>query len=129
MGFSLPLNAVGQSSAFARIMRPQGVALPVLNMGAWLQRDGAQVVEVRIAVGPAGPTPTRGTAAEDVLRGGELCLERMERALAALLHQVHYRTSPHRATLEYRRLLTRSLMADVLGRAWERGQRVMEVSR
>ena len=40
VGFYLPLSGNGQASAFQRVMRPQGVALPVLNMALWLSRDG-----------------------------------------------------------------------------------------
>jgi carbon-monoxide dehydrogenase medium subunit len=40
VGFYLPLRAKAQGSAFRRVMRPQGVAIAILNMAVWLERDG-----------------------------------------------------------------------------------------
>ncbi len=50
----------GEGSAFHRIMRPQGVAIAILNMGCWvrLARDGT-IEDIRLAIGPAGPRPLR----------------------------------------------------------------------
>ena len=46
-------------NAFDRIMRPQGVALPVLAIAAKVQLDAdlRRVEDAAIAIGPAGPTP------------------------------------------------------------------------
>ncbi len=54
VGFYIPLKAPGQTSAFKRLMRPQGVALPILNMAAWLHRDGETLADLALAIGPAG---------------------------------------------------------------------------
>ena len=59
VGFHLPLRKTGQASAFSRVMRPQGVALPVLNLAVWLERAGDQIHSIRIAIGPSGPVPQR----------------------------------------------------------------------
>jgi CO/xanthine dehydrogenase FAD-binding subunit len=59
VGFHIPIQSAGQASAFGRVMRPQGVALPVLNLAVWLQREGKHIQAIRIAVGPAGPIPQR----------------------------------------------------------------------
>ncbi|MEN4098681.1 MAG: FAD binding domain-containing protein, partial [Anaerolineaceae bacterium] len=67
-GFLIPIQKPGQASAFSRIMRPQGVALPVLNMSCWFYRQDNRIVDVRLCVAPSGPTPRRLTASEDVLR-------------------------------------------------------------
>ena len=69
VGFWLRLKKAGQGSAFRRIMRPQGVAIAILNMGAWLERQGDVISAARIALGPAGPTPRRALKAEAVLLG------------------------------------------------------------
>jgi len=39
VGFYLPLSKPHQASCFKRIMRPQGVALPILNCAIWLERE------------------------------------------------------------------------------------------
>ncbi len=120
LGFVLPLRASGQSSAFRRVMRPQGVALPILNMAVFVAREGDEVADIRIAVGPSGPTPRRAIAAEDALRGRPLSDENVEAALAALLTESRFRTSPLRASAAYRRHLVGVLLKDTLETAWER---------
>jgi carbon-monoxide dehydrogenase medium subunit len=54
VAFWLPQIRKGQASCFKRIMRPQGVALPILNTAVWLERDADAINDIRIAVGPAG---------------------------------------------------------------------------
>lgn len=120
VGFYLPLKGAHEGSAFARVMRPQGVALPILNMAAWVRREGDTVADVRLSVGPAGPTPRRGNAAEDMLREKPFSTAAAQQALEALLGEVRYRTSPHRASADYRRLLSGPLMSEVLENAWQR---------
>src|SRR5512147_1823269 len=61
VGFHLPLVTPHQASCFKRIMRPQGVALPIINVAIWLERTNDVISRIRIAVGPGGPTPWRGT--------------------------------------------------------------------
>ncbi|RPI93113.1 MAG: hypothetical protein EHM40_10900, partial [Chloroflexi bacterium] len=63
VGFYLPLSKANQASCFKRIMRPQGVALPIINLAIWLERADAVISQIRIAVGPGGPTPWSGTEA------------------------------------------------------------------
>jgi CO/xanthine dehydrogenase FAD-binding subunit len=118
VGFYLPVAQPGQSSAFVRVMRSQGVALPILNMAAWLEREGEHIKDIRIAIGPAGPIPQRGTAAEQALRGQPPTAEVCARAVEALLGQVKLRTSPYRASADYRRHLTGVLLGEVLAKAW-----------
>ncbi len=124
VGFQLPLIQRHQASAFSRVMRPQGVALPILNMSCWLERDGNVIRDVRIALGPAGPTPQRGIAAEEVLRGKTLSKELVHEAYEALLGSIKFRTSPQRATAEYRRELCGVLLDRVLHTAWDRAAQV-----
>jgi xanthine dehydrogenase FAD-binding subunit len=120
VGFYLPLKGAGEASGFARVMRPQGVALPILNMAAWLRRDGQRIDDIRIAVGPAGPVPRRASEAENVLRGQLMNSEIRKEALEQLLSQMQFRTSPHRATKEYRIHLSGVLLDEVLDKAWQR---------
>jgi CO/xanthine dehydrogenase FAD-binding subunit len=75
---------------------------------------------VRVAVGPSGPTPRRITQVEDSLRGQRLNAETCSNALDVLLNNVHLRTSPYRASAEYRQQLVEVLLNDTLSIAWQR---------
>ncbi len=119
-GFYVPLTGEGQASCFKRIMRPQGVALPILNCAVWLDRQDETVADVRISVGPGGPTPFRGTEAEAALRGELFSEDLLDRALNVLLKQAKFRTSPRRATAEYRQYIIQSLFKDTFSTAWKR---------
>jgi CO/xanthine dehydrogenase FAD-binding subunit len=101
-------------------MRPQGVALPILNCAVWLERENELIKDIRIAVGPGGGTPFRATQAEDSLRGQTLNEATIESALEALLAQAQFRTSARRASADYRQYIVSGLFKDVLESAWER---------
>ncbi len=122
VGFYLPLLAPHQASCFKRIMRPQGVALPIINVAIWLERREDVISQIRIAVGPGGPTPWSGTEAESALIGKPLTDETFDVALEALLGQVGFRSSARRASADYRRHIVTGLFRDVLGTAWERAK-------
>jgi CO/xanthine dehydrogenase FAD-binding subunit len=122
VGFYLPLSTVHQASCFKRIMRPQGVALPIINLAIWLERLEDKCSQIRIAVGPGGPTPWNGTEAEKTLIGKTLNDETFEAALAALLAQVGFRSSARRASADYRRHIVSGLFKDVLETAWNRAE-------
>ena len=119
-GFLLSLRQAGEASAFRRVMRPQGVALPILNIAVWLRRDGDRVAEIRIAVGPGGPVPLRATQAEAVLTGQAVSPGVLEAGLEQILAQTHYRSSAYRAGSEYRRHLTRGIFEEAFQAAWGR---------
>ncbi|HEX2998438.1 MAG TPA: FAD binding domain-containing protein, partial [Anaerolineales bacterium] len=102
VGFHLPLSKAEQASCFKRIMRPQGVALPILNCAVWLKRDGDNIKDIHIAVGPGSGTPFRATQAEETLRGKPLDETTFACALEALLDQAQFRSSARRASADYR---------------------------
>jgi len=127
VGFYIPIHktlrdskSLRVSSCFKRIMRPQGVALPILNCAVWLERENDTIKDIRIAVGPGGGTPFRAAQAEDVLRSKSLNEETFESALDALLAQAQFRTSARRASADYRRHIVSGLFKDVLKTAWLR---------
>jgi len=120
VGFYLALQNKNQASAFKRVMRPQGVALPIINMAIWLTRDKHRIVDIRIAVGPGGPKPWRALESESNLRGKILNEKTISAGLDVLLRDVQFRTSPHRASAEYRRELAKTLFNDIIKTAWER---------
>ncbi len=110
------------SSCFKRIMRPQGVALPIINLAIWLERKDDVFSQIRIAVGPGGSTPWSGTEAEQVLLGQPLNDETFDAAVEALLTQVGFRSSARRASSDYRRHIVVGLFKDVLETAWKRAE-------
>lgn len=122
VGFYLPLKQIGEGSAFSRVMRPQGVAIAILNMAAWIARQEDTIVNVRIALGPAGPIPVRACKTEDYLKGQKFAERVIEDALEILLKEVRFRTSPHRASAGYRQYLAGVLLKGVLLTAWKRSK-------
>ena len=122
VGFYLPLTKNHQASCFKRIMRPQGVALPIINLAIWLERTDNVISQIRIAVGPGGPTPWSGTEAEKALIDKPLNDVNFNTALEALLAQVGFRSSARRASADYRRHIVTGLFKDVLETAWKRAE-------
>lgn len=120
VGFYLPLCAAHQASAFERIMRAQGIALPILNLAIWLERRAGRIAKIRIAVGPGGPIPFRAYATEKALNEKSPTTEAVSSALDVLLQEATFRTSPQRASAEYRRHLAVALLKDTLEVAWQR---------
>lgn len=120
VGFYLPLRKPRQASAFCRVMRAQGIALPILNLAAWVERDGEVIRAARVAVGPAGPTPFRALETGKYLSGKVFNEETIAGAQQTLLAEAKFRTSPARATAEYRRALVVVLLKNALTAAWER---------
>jgi carbon-monoxide dehydrogenase medium subunit len=122
VGFYLPLHQEGQASAFVRRVNPQGIALALLNMAIWLERMGNCIKDIRIAVGPSGPVPRRMVKTEEMLTGWEPSNEVEARAMQALLNEASFRTSPHRATSEYRTHIAEVLFQEALSQAWQRSE-------
>jgi carbon-monoxide dehydrogenase medium subunit len=120
VGFYLRLSERGQASCFKRIMRPQGVALPIINLAVWLERKDDLISQMCLAVGPGGPTPWRGTDVEKALIGKSLTDETLNVAVEALLNQVGFRSSARRASADYRRHIVTGLFKDVFETAWQR---------
>lgn len=120
VGFHIPLRRSGQASAFRRVMRPQGVALPVLNMAVWMQRREDWIEDIHLALGPSGPTPIRARMAESAMRGESITSKLVDQAYKALLDDVRLRTSRYRASKEYRQHLAKVLLQDVIEIAWQR---------
>ena len=120
VGFYLPFRTPHQASAFRRIMRAQGIALPILNLAVWLEREADTIKRIRIAVGPGGPTPWRAHATEEALHRQGFNAETLALARKTLLDEVHFRSSPLRASAEYRRQLVVTLLNDTLETAWQR---------
>jgi CO/xanthine dehydrogenase FAD-binding subunit len=122
VGFHLPLPKEGQASAFSRRVNPQGVALALLNLAVWLDRRGEWLEDIRIVVGPSGPVPTTLETEPAVMRHKQPSTLIMEQAVQAILQEAHFRTSLHRATLEYRQHLVSVLLDEAFSAAWHRAE-------
>lgn len=120
-GFRFHCKGKREGSAFHRVMRPQGVAIAILNMAAWLKAgpDG-EIEKIRISCGPAGPKPFRAYETEDHLTGKKWDDALLKEAVEVLAGEVSLRTSAHRATKEYRQKLLPVLLERVIQTAFER---------
>jgi CO/xanthine dehydrogenase FAD-binding subunit len=131
--FRFPAAAPYTATAFKRIMRPQGVALPILACAVWVEMAGEEnpksqipnpnfqspIANLRICIGPVQATPCRAEAAEAAL-GGLSLAEGLEDGIAAALVELTPRTSKHRATAEYRREMIAVLLRRTLPLAVQR---------
>jgi carbon-monoxide dehydrogenase medium subunit len=122
-GFRFKTKRDQEGSSFHRVMRPQGVAIAILNMAAWvkLSEDG-KIQAVRVSCGPAGPKPFRGYKTEEYLKGKTWDDSTYKRASKILADEVSLRTSKHRATKEYRHQLLPILLREVMDAAVERAK-------
>ncbi len=124
LGFQLRLGGAYEGSSFKRIMRPQGVALPVLGCAVWVKlADDCQVVEdVRVCISPIGPTPARAESVENALRGCPYTDDLLAEAISIARRDLHPRASKYRATAEYRIEMIEVLLRRVLPLAVHRAQ-------
>jgi CO/xanthine dehydrogenase FAD-binding subunit len=86
-------------------MRPQGVALPVMALAVKVRVTDGILRQASIALGPVSRLPFRAAQTESFLAGKRADEQTLHAACSILLHECSPRTSPHRATLEYRREL------------------------
>jgi CO/xanthine dehydrogenase FAD-binding subunit len=114
----------GEGSAHHRVMRPQGLCLPIISMGVRLALDAANVItEARISMGPVGPVPLLAEPAMDMLVGGPATARQYSQATEVALQNVELRASKYRATREYREQMVRTFLPVILERAAERARR------
>jgi CO/xanthine dehydrogenase FAD-binding subunit len=121
---ALRFKATGdhEASASSRIMRPQGVALPIMNFAATVRVVDDRIESAALAVAPVAPTPFRCQQTEAFLAGKPANSESIEAAVTVLLSECKPRTSPHRATAEYRKEVLPVLLRRTLSKAIERVQ-------
>jgi CO/xanthine dehydrogenase FAD-binding subunit len=125
-GFIIPLKRRNQASAFKRVMRMQGIALPILNLSVWVELEGEKFADIHISCGPASSIPLRIIGAEELLRGERISNALKMEVINVLEESIPFRTSPNRATSEYRHHLMKILLDEALfmacNRAGEFGQ-------
>jgi carbon-monoxide dehydrogenase medium subunit len=113
-----------EGCAFKRIMRPQGVALPVLGCAIWVALDADMGIrDARVCIGPVGKTPMRAVEVEAFLRGQRADDASVYAAASARARDtLHPRTSKYRATADYRYGMIDTLIAGTLPLAIQRAQ-------
>ncbi|HLV44655.1 MAG TPA: FAD binding domain-containing protein [Aggregatilineales bacterium] len=122
--FRFRLTGEREGSAFKRIMRPQGVALPVLASAAWvrLAADLQTIEETRVCIGPVGPVPTRITVVENALDGNIFSEDLLDEVVRLARENLKPRTSKYRATSEYRAEMIEVLLRRALPLAVKRAR-------
>ncbi|MCU0512669.1 MAG: FAD binding domain-containing protein [Anaerolineae bacterium] len=115
-----PVAAGREATAFSRIMRPQGVALPIMGCAVWVQVTAGHFSAARISIAPIGPTPARATDVEAALSGQPATATTIEQAAALAQATLHPRTSKYRATADYRQEMIGVLLRRTLTAAIER---------
>ena len=119
-----------EASAFTRVMRPQGVALPMISMAVRLRLDENETIAaVRISLGPAGPVPHLAGPAMAYLEGRPADMQHFEAAAAAVLDSVALRSSKYRASQAYRKEMILTHLPLVLAKAAERARSGLVVPR
>lgn len=108
-----------QGSAFERLAKRKALALPILNAAAVVTlNDGRDTFqEVRLAVGPVGPTPSRAFNAEEVLRGAAVEAQAIAAAMEIAAQEAQPRSNPLRGSQEYRQEMVKVLLRRSLERA------------
>ena len=109
-----------EGSAFHRVMRPQGLCLPIISMAARLTVDGDTITGASIGMGPVGPVPWFAAPVAEALVGGTTSTRQYDKAVDVALDNVTLRTSKYRATAEYRTTMIRTYLPIILARAAER---------
>jgi carbon-monoxide dehydrogenase medium subunit len=108
----------GEGSAFYRVMRPQGVALPMISMAAFLSLDeSGHIQSSRVCVAPAGPVPCLAEPAMESLAGKTAVGQHFQEATEATLGHLTLRSSKYRASREYREELVRTHLPRVMALA------------
>jgi len=112
----IPAARLAGRSAFRMIGKRNGQVISQVNAAVWLALEGGVIREARAAVGSVAPVPLRLPAAERLLAGKKIAGLDVEAVLAAVDAEIAPITDV-RASLAYRRQVTRSLFADALAEA------------
>jgi len=94
VGFRFAARGTREGSAFYRVMRPQGVAIAILNMAGWVKLDdNGNLANIRLSCGPAGPKPFRAKRTEDLIKGNTWDEKTYQEACRVLGDEVSLRNS------------------------------------
>jgi CO/xanthine dehydrogenase FAD-binding subunit len=115
--FKLPDGPSGL--AWGRIGRRDSLVLPILNCAVrvCLANDTSRIERATIAIGPVAPTPFLASTAEEYLVGRLPKESVLHRAAEIARDESNPRTSPSRASREYRLSILPAMVKDCLSRA------------
>jgi len=113
-------TADNEGSAFHRVMRPQGLCLPIISMAARLQLDADTITAAGVSMGPVGPVPWFAQPVVDALLGEPVSQALFEKAADIALENITLRTSKYRATEKYRATMIRTYLPIILTTAAQR---------
>jgi carbon-monoxide dehydrogenase medium subunit len=113
-------TTAGEGSAFHRVMRPQGLCLPIISMAARLKIEDNSITSAGISMGPVGPVPWFAEPVADALTGEPASERLFEQAATLALDNISLRTSKYRATEEYRASMIRTYLPIILATAAQR---------
>ena len=112
-----------EGSAHQRVMRPQGLCLPIISIGARVRLDEDGIISAaRVSMGPVGPVPCLSEAAMEVLIGSPATDEVYAAAAESAMSGVTLRASKYRASREYRERMLRTCLPGILARAVARAR-------
>ncbi len=115
-------GAAQEGSAFRRVMRPQGIALPMIGMAARIKVVEDQIESVRVAIGPADKVPFLARKTMESLVGKPATLDSFREAAEVALTETKLRDSQHRASKDYRREMILAQLPKTLEKATERAR-------
>ena len=117
-GFEFRVPGPNEATAFMRHAKRKALALPIINLGVWIQvdNDRSKFEDIRIALGPMGPVPFRPNNAENILKGAP-CQERViQVAMKALAEEVSPRDSI-RGSAAYKKEMAKVMLKRALANA------------
>jgi len=93
--FSFSAPDSREKTCFVRFARREALALPIVNLGLWLQleEDGDALKDIRIAVGPMAVVPYRARKTEESLKGAVLNEDVLKKAGHSISEEVTPRDS------------------------------------
>jgi len=107
----------GWASAYQRLANRKALALPILNTAVVVGLEEEVCSEVRIAVGPVAPTPSRAREAEAALVGQPPTPEAVVRAARLAAEAANPRDSVLRGSRDYRKAMVEVLVRRALTEA------------
>lgn len=114
-------TGIREGSAFHRVMRPQGLCLPIISMAARIEvADDNTITAAGVSMGPVGPVPWFAEPVTTALIGAPIGQALFENAADIALDNVQLRASKYRATREYRETMIRTYLPIILRNAAER---------
>ena len=113
----LPGTGVHFGSAFCKVGRHRGLGLSVVSLAASLQLEAGMIVQARVAMGAAAPTPRRVAEAESSLLGERPDAALFREAGRLVARDAEPRAGSIRGSPEHKRDLLMALTERALGLA------------